>query len=31
MKNHLNFHSANSLYLIINEEDRYIEENNGNR
>ena len=30
MNDHLNIHSVNPLYLIINEVDGYIEESNGN-
>ena len=31
MKDHLNIHSANPLYLVFNKIDGYIEESNGNK
>ena len=31
MKDHVHIHSVNPLYLILDEVDGYIEENNGNK
>ena len=31
MKDHLNIHSVNPLYLVFNKIDGYIEESNGNK
>ena len=31
MKNHVNIHSVNPLYFIIDKIDGYIEERNGNK
>ena len=31
MKDHLNIHSVNPIYCIINDVDEHIEESNGNK